>query len=160
MNTTAIAINLFALAGLLLSFAKNRQKTKGALKIAWRSFKRILPLMLLIVVLIGIIMGFIPRELISTLLGGQHLFLSVMLAAIAGAVFHIPSLIAFPLAASFLKGGAAVTAVATFITTLTMIGVVTLPLEIRELGPRFALTRNGCSFVAAVLIGLLMGMVL
>lgn len=160
MNNTAIVINLFAFAGLLISLGKDREKTVRALKVAWRVFLRILPLTLFIVVLVGLIMGFISRQTISSLLGEQSSLGGVLLAAFSGSILHIPSLIAFPLSASLLDNGAAVTSVATFITTLTMIGVVTLPLEIKELGRNFALLRNGLSFVVAVIIGLLMGVVL
>jgi len=41
-----------------------------------------------------------------------------------------------------------------------MIGFVTLPLEIKILGKRFALLRNVLSFAIAILIGLLMGVLL
>jgi hypothetical protein len=41
-----------------------------------------------------------------------------------------------------------------------MIGVVTLPLEIKELGRRFALLRNGLGVLAALVIALLMGVIL
>ena len=47
-----------------------------------------------------------------------------------------------------------------FITTLTMIGVVTLPLEIKELGKKMALLRNGLSFIIAIVIALIMGVIL
>ena len=56
--------------------------------------------------------------------------------------------------------GAGVTAMAAFITTLTMIGFVFLPLEIKELGRKFALLRNGLSFIVALIIALLMGLIL
>ena len=49
---------------------------------------------------------------------------------------------------------------ATFITTLTMIGMVTLPLEIKKLGKKFALLRNGLSFIIAIIIALIMGVLL
>lgn len=41
-----------------------------------------------------------------------------------------------------------------------MIGVITLPLEIRELGTKMALLRNGLSFIGALLISLAMGALL
>ncbi len=41
-----------------------------------------------------------------------------------------------------------------------MIGMVTLPLEIKKLGAKFALLRNGVSFIIAVIIALIMGMIL
>jgi len=46
--------------------------------------------------------------------------------------------------------------VAVFITTLTMIGVVTLPVKVRELGKRLAILRNCLSFFIAIVIGIVM----
>ena len=84
----------------------------------------------------------------------------MLFIASLGAILHIPSLISFPLAASLLENGASVTSVAVFITTLTMIGIVTLPLEIKELGRKIALLRNGISFIGAIIIGIIMGIIL
>ncbi len=56
--------------------------------------------------------------------------------------------------------GAGLTAIAAFVTTLTMIGFVFLPLEIKELGKKFAFIRNGLSFIAAMIIAVLMGLIL
>ena len=75
-------------------------------------------------------------------------------------MLHIPALTAFPMAASLLQKGASLAAVAAFITTLTMVGMVTLPLEIKQLGRKMALMRNGFSFLTAVLIALIMGVIL
>jgi len=41
-----------------------------------------------------------------------------------------------------------------------MIGIVTLPLEIKELGRKMALLRNGISFIVAIIIGIIMGIIL
>jgi len=41
-----------------------------------------------------------------------------------------------------------------------MIGIVTLPLEIKELGQKIALLRNGLSFIVALAIALIIGVVL
>ena len=38
-----------------------------------------------------------------------------------------------------------------------MVGAVTMPLEIRELGKKMALLRNGMSYLIAVLVAFLMG---
>jgi hypothetical protein len=45
-------------------------------------------------------------------------------------------------------------------TTLMMVVVVTLPLEIRYFGRRVAITRNVLNFFAAVAIGLLVGLIM
>jgi uncharacterized membrane protein YraQ (UPF0718 family) len=72
----------------------------------------------------------------------------------------IPALISFPLAASLLRSGATVTTIAAFITTLVMVGFVTAPMEVKALGRKFTLLRNGLSFVAALIIAGLMGVIL
>jgi uncharacterized membrane protein YraQ (UPF0718 family) len=112
------------------------------------------------VILIGLILGFVPRDQISRIIGEQAGFRGIFVVAVLGAVLHIPSIISFPLAGSLLKCGASVTAVAVFITTLTMIGIATLPIEIRELGKRMAILRNGLSFFIAIVTGLVMGWIL
>jgi uncharacterized membrane protein YraQ (UPF0718 family) len=160
MNNTTVFINLFAVAGLIISLLLDKQKTDQALKMALKSFSKILPQVLLIILLIGMLMSFLTSTVISNLLGKQSGIFGILLTALLGAVMHIPSIVAFPLAASLLEKGASVMAIATFITTLTMIGIVTLPLEIKELGKKFALWRNGLSFILAILVGLLMGVVL
>lgn len=160
MNTTAILMNLFAFACLFISLLNDKKKTRQSLKVAIKSFIRILPMVFIIISFIGLLRGFVPQHQISRLIGEQAGFGAVLGVALLGAILHIPSLISFPLAASLLESGAAITVVAVFITSLTMIGVVTLPLEIKVLGKKMALLRNGISFGIAILIALIMGAIL
>ncbi|NLX74993.1 MAG: permease, partial [Synergistaceae bacterium] len=44
-----------------------------------------------------------------------------------------------------------------FLTTLTMVGIVTFPLEKKEFGTKFTAIRNGFSFIFAIIIALIMG---
>ncbi|NCO28070.1 MAG: permease, partial [Caldiserica bacterium] len=97
---------------------------------------------------------------ISKFVGEQAGFGGTIAVSLLGAVLFIPSVISFPLAGSLLQSGASVTSVAAFITTLTMIGFVTLPLEIKILGKKFAALRNGFSYIVALLISFLMGVIL
>ncbi|MBE0477505.1 permease [Candidatus Aerophobetes bacterium] len=160
MSLTAVFINVFALSCLFFAVFKNKEKTKKSLIVAAKSLLRILPVVLIIVILIGLLLGFIPPEKISQFIGEQSGLIGIVIIAMVGAVLHIPALVSFPLAASLLKSGASISAVAAFITTLTMIGTVTLPLEIKELGKKMAFLRNGISFVIAIVIALIMGAVL
>ncbi len=160
MSSTVIIINAFAIACLIAAFIKDKSKAKQSLKVALRAFLRILPMVLIIVVLIGVLWSFIPPDGISGIVGKQSGLGGILLVAVMGSILHIPALLSFPLAASFFEQGASVAAVAAFITTLTMVGMVTLPLEIKELGKKMALLRNGISFIIAVIIALIMGMIL
>ncbi len=160
MSTTTIIINLLALGCLVFALVKDRGKTKQSLGVAVKSFFRILPTVFIIIVIIGLLMAFVPPDLISQFIGEQAGFGGILAVAALGAVLYIPALISFPLAASLLQSGAGVASVAAFITTLTMIGIVTLPLEIKELGKKMAFLRNGLSFIIAIAIALIMGVIL
>ncbi len=160
MNAATITVNLFALVALTWAGVKDREKTKQALRIAVRSFIGMLPMILTIIILIGVLLGFVTPQIIQNLLGKESGFIGVLTAALVGAVMHIPSLIAFPLAASLLEGGAAVGTVAGFITSLTMIGIVTFPVEVRELGVKMTVMRNGFGFLFALAIAIVMGALL
>lgn len=160
MNSTVVFINIFAVCCLIVSFFIDSAKTKQSLLVAVKSFLRVLPTVLIIIIFIGFLLGFVPPSEISEIIGEQSGFGGVLLVALLGALSHIPALISFPLAASLLESGASITALAVFITTLTMIGMVTLPLEIKELGKKMALLRNGMSFIIAIIIALIMGSIL
>jgi len=62
MNTTAIFINVFAFGCLIFAIIKDRAKTKQALTVALKSSFRILPSVLIIIIFIGLLLGFIPQS--------------------------------------------------------------------------------------------------
>ncbi len=160
INITVIVINAIAILGIGFSYYKDREKTKKALKIAFKGSLNMAPAIGIILVLVGLLMGFFRPEFISRLLGNQTGIVGIALASVAGAILMIPSLIAFPLTASLVESGASISVAAAFITTLTMIGFATLPIEIKELGKKLTFLRNGISFVIAVGIALIMGALL
>lgn len=160
MSATGVIINLLALTCLAVAFVKDSARARQSLRVALKSFAGILPAVLAIIVLIGLLMAFATPGQISRFVGDQAGLGGIIAIAAMGAVLYIPAIVAFPLAGSLLQSGASVSAVAAFITTLTMVGVVTLPMEINQLGRKLALLRNGLSFIAAIAIALLMGVVL
>ncbi|MEM2989786.1 MAG: permease [Halobacteria archaeon] len=160
VSTTALFINVFVLICFIASLLKDREKSGMGLKAALKTFIRILPSFLIVLLFIGLVLGFVSQEVISQFLGEKAGIAGVLTAATLGAILYIPALFAFPLAASLLDAGASVSVIAAFITTLTMVGIITLPLEIRELGKSFALLRNSLSFIAALIIGIIMGVIL
>lgn len=131
----------------VISFYKDRKKTKMALKKAWKAFENILPEFLSVIVLIGIVLAFLNPEIVSKIIGKQSGWLGVLLAAVVGSITLIPGFVAFPMAAMVLKNGAGLMQIGAFVSTLMMVGVVTLPLEIKYFGRKLALWRNGLAFV-------------
>jgi len=160
MNATVFFINSLALICFLAALAKDGRRTLRSLREAVKTFILINPDILIIIILIGLLLGFIPPAQISKTIGEHAGVIGVLVAALIGTIVHVSALIAFPLAGSLLKSGASVAAIAAFISTLTMIGTVTLPLEIKKLGFKMAMLRNIFSFIISLLIAWIMGVCL
>jgi Predicted permease. len=152
-----ISTYIAAIGLLIFSFRKDRKKTLLALMQAWKAFENILPQFLTILVMIGIILAIMSPQLISKIIGTQSGWLGMLIAAIIGSITLIPGFVAFPLAYALLKNGAGLMQIAVFISTLMMVGIVTVPLEIKYFGKRAAILRNSFafvfSFIAAIIIG-------
>lgn len=144
----------------MISFSKDKAKTKLALKKAWRSFENILPSVLTILFLIGFVLTFLDAQVISKLLGANSGILGMVIAATVGCITLIPGFVAFPLAASLLAAGAGYPQIAIFISTLMMVGIATLPLEMKCFGKRVALKRNMLSLILAVITSCMVGMIM
>lgn len=157
---TIIMIYSLLAVGLLISFSKSKEKTKKAFKVAVKALHKSAPSLLAVLGIVGLTLGILTPETISRLVGAEAGFTATLLAAVIGAVTLIPSLVAFPLAGSLLRSGATVMTISAFITTLVMVGIVTAPMEIKALGKKFTLLRNGLGFIAALIIAGIMGVVL
>jgi uncharacterized membrane protein YraQ (UPF0718 family) len=157
---TGIVFWGLAIALLAASFFKDRAKTVVALKKAGKSLLGILPQFLGIIVLIGLLLALFDPATISRLIGSSSGWLGVLIASLIGSITLIPGFIAFPTAAMLLRGGAGLAQIAAFVSTLMMVGIVTLPAEIGTFNRKFALLRNGLAYVFSLLVALVMGLVL
>jgi len=157
-----IIITMYSFLGvcLIVSLIKSKEKSKKAFKIAGKALLKSAPSLLTVIGIVGLTLGILTPETISNMVGAEAGFTATIVAAILGAITLIPSLIAFPLAGSLLRSGATVMTISAFITTLVMVGIVTAPIEIKTLGKKFTLLRNGLGFLAALMIAGLMGMIL
>ena len=125
-----------------------------------RMLLNLVPQLLLLVVLVSLFLGIVPRETLVHLLGRESGVVGVLLAAGIGSVTLMPGPIAYPLAGMLLQSGVTYMVIAVFVTTLMMVGVITFPVEKEYLGFRVALLRNVLSLAGALAIGLLMGVLL
>ena len=152
---------LYALAitGLAISFFKDRQKTKDALMKAWKSFENILPQILTNFLVIGFVLAIFPPETIRKLLGSESGFLGILAAAVVGSITLMPGFVAFPLAAALLKSGAGYMQLAAFVSTLMMVGIITIPIERKTFGIKATIARNASAFVFSLVVAVVMGVV-
>ncbi|MBC7088431.1 permease [Soehngenia saccharolytica] len=155
-------VSLWGITGVafIASLVKDKQKTFNSMKMAKGMIKNMVGQIIGILLLIGLILTFIPPEVIKSTLGESNTFISTIVSALAGSITLIPAFVAFPLVGSFVDAGASIVPAVAFLTTLTMVGVVTFPLEKQEFGLKFATTRNVLSFVFALIIALTMGVIM
>jgi Predicted permeases len=156
MSLVLLAITALA---YLLSLAASRRRTLAALRLGWRSLLGIAPGLLGMVGAVGLALALLPPDTLAALFRRSGVA-GFVLVALTGSLVTMPAPVAFPLAGTLLRLGASLASVAAFITTLTMVGVVSAPLEIQHFGKRFTLVRQGLSFLLALTVGLLMGVVL
>ena len=154
--------SLWGITGLtfIASLVKDKQKTFNSMKMAKGMMKNMVGQIIGILLLIGLILTFIPPEVIKSTLGESNTFISTIVSALAGSITLIPAFVAFPLVGSLVDAGASIIPAVAFLTTLTMVGLVTFPLEKREFGLKFATIRNIFSFVFAIMIALVMGVIM
>ncbi|MDL2294177.1 permease [Ruminococcaceae bacterium OttesenSCG-928-D13] len=160
MDVFTMAIWAGTLIFLLISLAKDREKTKKALRMAFGMGRGMVVSILSIIFAIGLILTVLPPEEIARFVSGQSVLAATLVAALIGTITLVPGFIAFPLVGTLVGAGVSVVPAVAFLTTLTMVGVVTFPLEKKEFGVKFTAVRNGLSFVFAIIIALVMGVII
>jgi len=160
MDIFTIAFWILAIILTIISLIKDKKKTFAAMKKSKGMMGNMLGEIVAIVFLIGLILTFIPPETIKSVLGSANTLVSTVVSALVGSITLIPAFVAFPLVGSLIDAGASIVPAVAFLTTLTMVGIVTFPLEKKEFGTKFTLVRNALSFGFAIVIALTMGVIL
>jgi len=152
---------LFVITGLLLlvSFLANREKTLNGLIKGAKQFLKLLPTLLTVIILVSVALFFIPEKMLIKYFGEQAGILGYAMAAIVGSVSLIPGFISYPMAGMLLDSGVSYGILALFITTLKMVGTLTIPVEAKYFGMKVTLIRNGLSFLGAIIIGIIMAII-
>ena len=151
---------IIAFIWFVISIMKDKKKTFDAIKMSSGTMKHIVGEIIAILFLIGHILTFLPPEIIKQYAGQSNSIITTIIFAIVGCITLIPAFVAFPLAGSLVDAGASIVPIVAFLTTLTMVGIVTFPLEKKEFGTKFTIIRNSLSFIFAITIALIMGVIL
>lgn len=151
---------LVTLATTIYSYTLDKKKTLAGIKSGTTMFLNILPNIFILILLLSILLFLLPAGLISQYLGTNAGFSAYIIAALLGSIALLPSFIAYPLAGLLLKNGVSYQVIAVFISTLLMVGIITVPLEAKYFGWRVAILRNFLYFIGALITGLLIGLII
>lgn len=160
MDIFTLSFWFITLIWFIISISKDKKKTFHAVKMSGRMMKHIAGEMVGILFLIGLILTFLPPETIRQYAGQSNSIITTIVFAMVGCITLIPAFVAFPLAGSLVNAGASIVPIVAFLTTLTMVGIVTFPLEKKEFGTKFTIIRNSLSFAFAITIAFIMGVFL
>ncbi len=144
---------------ITISYKKDKEKTKKALLKGWKSIEGILPQFLGIILIVGITLAILRAEIISNIVGNNSGVIGVFLSAIIGSIAMMPTFVAFSTGDMLLKNGAGIAQVAALISTLTLIGIITIPLEAKYIGKRATIYRNIVAFVFSIIVAFFVEMV-
>lgn len=155
-----IILYIIAIILLTVSFFANRSKTKQAVKSAFHSVVDSLPLFLCILIIMGTLLSILDNDLISQLIGRDSGVGGMAIAAVIGSVALMPSIVAFPMASSLLDAGAGYGQITMFLSTVMMVGVLTLPAEIKSLRLSTTIKRNLYFLVYCIISAFIIGAIL
>ena len=145
---TSIILYSLAIILLIISFIKDKSKTKEAI------------IFLCIIISVGILLSFFTTDTISKILGNSSGFWGIILADIIGAIAMMPTFVAFSLGNTLLLNGAGYSQVGTLVSSLVLIGLMTFPLEAKYIGKRAALLRNLIAFLFSIIVGIILGRIM
>jgi uncharacterized membrane protein YraQ (UPF0718 family) len=137
----------------MISFVLDKKKTLKAMKKGIMMFLKILPTLLSVIIVVSSVLYFVSDKVLIEYLGTEAGLGAYLSAAVIGSISIIPGFIAYPLAGILLKTGVSFSVLSVFITTLKMVGILTIPIEAKYFGLKTAIIRNALSFIGAIIVG-------
>lgn len=157
---TSIILYGLSIFLLILSFIKDKSRTKKAIILGLKSFENILPQFLCIIITVGILLSFFTTETISEIIGSNSGFIGIILSAIIGSIAMMPTFVAFSLGHTLLLNGAGYAQVASLVSTLVLVGIITFSLESKYIGRKAAFLRNLIGFIFSIIVGIILGRIM
>lgn len=145
----------------IISLIANPKKTWKAAKVGIKMLLKILPQLLAIILIMTFVLFVFPPQKIVDLLSKSGNIINAFVASIIGSIIVMPGFVVFPLAGILRDIGVGYAVLASFTTTLMMVGVLSFPIEKQYFGTKLSIARNVAGYIIAIavsiVIGLLMG---
>lgn len=164
MNTNVIE-GLILLALLVVLYAiyfikGDRKKFSEASKKSIKMFLQNSIRLFAIFVIIAILEKFLSPQSVSHFLLKFTGLTGIIVGALTGSIMMGPAASSYPIGQYLLQNNASFSLVSAFLFTWVGIGVIALPLEFKYLGKKFAVLRNSFTFVSAIIIALIVGVLM
>jgi len=127
---------------------------KEATQKTWNAFKRSIPILLGVLLLISLAIEAIPKSFYSKVFSG-HIILDPLIGATFGSIAAGNPLNSYIIGGELTDQGVSLIAVTAFVLSWVTVGIIQLPAESIMLGRNFAILRNLFSFITAIIIAIL-----
>lgn len=126
----------------------------NAFKKTINAFFMTIPILLGVLMLIALLQVFVDINQLLQIFQGNIILDSILGTAVGSLLMGNP-ITSYVLGGEFFNSGVSIIVVVSFIVAWVTVGVIQLPAESVMLGKKFALIRNGLSFLSSILIGIL-----
>lgn len=151
-----IILGLLALAGVIFTFVRDRERFREAIKIAGTSLFRLFPAVCLAIFAAALLVPVLPSEIIGHLIGPESGVTGIAIATLAGAFIPGGPFITFPLILIFQSAGAGTAQLVALLTAWSVVAIHRLiAFEVPLMGPRFTGLRLLTSLPLPFLSGLI-----
>lgn len=154
---SSLSLYIIVVGLLIISNIKNKKKTRIALVKAWKSFSKMIPTVIPMMIFMGVTLTLVNTDIIVKFIGKDSGLGGIFIGLGLGSILFMPSFLAIPFSAGFLEVGAGYPQTAAFISSLIGVGISSLPVEIKYFDKRTAIIRNLLSLIAALIFSLIIG---
>ncbi len=133
--------------------SSERELWETAMQKGLRQFYQLLPKLIGVILLLGLFRGFVSEATLLSMFSGSVLKDSILGAALGSVLVGNP-VNSYVIGDSLLSAGVKQSGVIALMMAWVTVGLIQLPAESAALGSRFAIVRNLCGFVMAILMAL------
>ena len=132
----------------------NLDRQKQAFFNTTRAFKKSLPILMGVFMLLALADTLIPKQAYHLIFSGNW-FLDPLMGAVVGSISGGNPLTSYIIGGELKQEGVSMLAITAFIVSWVTVGIIQLPAEGLLLGKRFAIVRNAVSFCMSIVIAII-----
>lgn len=155
MLIPTLIMGVLAIVFFIIAYSKGANQHVEGIKIAINMVISILPLLIFAFIVAGMVQVLLPHELLSKWIGKESGMRGIFIGTVAGGFCPGGPYVSLPLAAGFLRSGAATGTMVAFLTSWSLWAVGRLPMEVGILGWKFTLIRLASTLFFPPIAGLI-----
>jgi len=148
-----LLVATLAITATLLTLYPSKQQ--AVIAASWSFFIEMMLILPAVMVLVGIFMVFVPKEMVAKYLGKSSGIKAVFLAIFLGALPTGPLYVAFPIAGALIRKGMRVSSAVAFLSAWACIKIPQEMMELQFLGPSFMAARLILTILFVIAMSLL-----